>query len=180
VGEEVDLLRLSVAGDGDAFGRLIGPHLDVLRRVAYLHAPSADVDDVVQDALGKAWTQLSTLRAGAGLCSWLVSVVANTARNQSRGAGRRATWELRAVLRSEATSVRTPEDAAISGEQAHHVLTAVSCLPDEQRDVVTYRYFLDLSVSETADALQIPVGTAKSRLSRALTRLRSELEEGEP
>jgi RNA polymerase sigma-70 factor (ECF subfamily) len=168
-----------MAGDGDAFGRLVGPHLDVLRRVAYLHAPSSDIDDVIQDALGRAWTELPTLRERTGLRSWLVSVVANTARNHSRGAGRRATWELRAALRSEATTVGTPEDAAISFEQAHLVLTAVSCLPDGQRDVVTYRYFLDLSESETAEALHIPLGTAKSRLSRALTRLRRELEEGE-
>lgn len=174
MGEDSDLLRLAVAGDGEAFGRLVAPHVAVARRVAYLHAPAADIDDVVQEALSRAWRQLPTLRAGSGLRAWIVAIVANCARNHHRGAIRRANWELRDASRTVVDDA-APDEVAIDNDEAKAVLEAVERLPEGQRDVVAYRYFLDLSEAETAEALGIPIGTVKSRLSRAMTGLRTEL-----
>jgi RNA polymerase sigma-70 factor (ECF subfamily) len=60
----------------------------------------------------------------------------------------------------------------LAADQRAHLLAAVDLLPDDQRDVITCRYFLELSEEETAAALGIRRGTVKSRTARALERLR--------
>jgi RNA polymerase sigma factor (sigma-70 family) len=66
---------------------------------------------------------------------------------------------------------------AIDREARENVVAALNRLRERDRLVITYRYFLDLSEEEMAAVLECPRGTVKSRLSRALEHLRSELEE---
>ena len=70
------------------------------------------------------------------------------------------------------------EAAALAAEERQHLLRLVNELSDEDRLVIVSRYFLELSGEETAAALAIPEGTVKSRLSRALARLRDRVGEG--
>jgi len=69
----------------------------------------------------------------------------------------------------------SPEDAAVAAAERQQLLAAVERLPDDQRLAVACRYLLQLSELETAHVLAVPSGTVKSRLSRALDRLREEL-----
>jgi len=71
----------------------------------------------------------------------------------------------------------SPEAALVSAEQRRELLAAVDRLGDDHRLVLSCRFFLDLSEEETAAALGVRRGTVKSRLSRALERLRAELQE---
>ena len=64
------------------------------------------------------------------------------------------------------------EDTAVARDQQARLLVAVTALPDRDREIVALRYFAGLSEAETSTALECPVGTVKSRLSRALERLR--------
>jgi RNA polymerase sigma-70 factor (ECF subfamily) len=70
----------------------------------------------------------------------------------------------------------SPELEALAGETRDEVRAALGRLRDEERLVVTCRFLLDLSEAETAAALGLPAGTVKSRLHRALRRLRADLE----
>jgi RNA polymerase sigma-70 factor (ECF subfamily) len=74
-------------------------------------------------------------------------------------------------------AVPSPEAALLAGELRRRLLEAVERLSDEHRDAIACRYFLELSEDETAAALGVRRGTVKSRLSRALERLREELGE---
>jgi RNA polymerase sigma-70 factor (ECF subfamily) len=69
----------------------------------------------------------------------------------------------------------SPEDTALDGERSSELLAAVNSLPEEHRLVIACRYFLELSEHETAAALGIRHGTVKSRLARALARLREQM-----
>ena len=69
----------------------------------------------------------------------------------------------------------SPEAAVLAAERRTALLDAIRRLPDADREVVSFRYLLELSEAETAAALDVPVGTAKSRLSRAMDRLRATL-----
>jgi RNA polymerase sigma-70 factor (ECF subfamily) len=69
----------------------------------------------------------------------------------------------------------SPESAVLADETRSTLLAAINGLRDEDREVIGARYFLDLSEAETAEALGLPKGTVKSRLSRALDRLRAQL-----
>jgi RNA polymerase sigma-70 factor (ECF subfamily) len=73
----------------------------------------------------------------------------------------------------------TPEAVALAHDEAVRVQTALAELPDHQREVVVLRYYQELALTEIAGALNIPVGTVKSRLSLGLRRLRSRLMEEE-
>jgi RNA polymerase sigma factor (sigma-70 family) len=72
----------------------------------------------------------------------------------------------------------SPEAAVLAAERRHAVASALAALPDRQRDVVACRYLLGLSEAETATVLGLRRGTVKSRLNRAIDRLRSRLAEG--
>jgi RNA polymerase sigma-70 factor (ECF subfamily) len=71
----------------------------------------------------------------------------------------------------------SPEAATVAAEDSARLLGLVNGLSEEDRLVITSRYFLELSSEETATVLGLPEGTVKSRLSRALTRLRGRVEE---
>jgi RNA polymerase sigma factor (sigma-70 family) len=108
----------------------------------------------------------------------LLRIVANEAKNRRRAAGRREALTLRAAAEVRpGDAVPSPEAALLAGEERERLLAAVERLSDEHRDAIACRYFLELSEDETAAALGIRRGTVKSRLARALERLRDELGE---
>ena len=91
--------------------------------------------------------------------------------------GRRAGLALRvAEERRPDDAVPSPEAALLDSEQRDQLLAAIERLPEASREAIACRYLLDLSEEETAAALDCPRGTVKSRVSRALERLRAELE----
>lgn len=148
-------------------------HQQVAFRAAYLVTGSAaEAEDAAQDAFVKAWQALPRFREGAPFRPWLLSIVTNEARNRRRHAGRQAALALRAVEPPPAGV----DEATATRDEEQRVVAAVAAMSEDDRLVIGYRYFLDLSEEETAEALDIPRGTVKSRLSRALGRLREQLE----
>ena len=164
-----------------AYEELVRRHQDVAVRTAHLIAPDGDAEDACQEAFLKAHAALGRFRPGSPFRPWLLRIVANEARNRRRSAGRRTGLVLRAAEdRPSNDAAPSPESAVLAHESRTALLAAVNRLRDEDREVIGARYFLELSESETADALRIPRGTVKSRLSRALARLRDALTAGEP
>lgn len=159
-----------------AYEELVRRYQEVAVRTAHLIAPSADAEDAAQDGFVKAWVALPRFRLGAPFRPWLLQIVANEARNRRRSAGRREGLATRATAdRPSGDAAPSPEAAALLAERRSALLAALNRLRDEDREVIAARYFLDLSEAESADVLRIPRGTVKSRLSRALGRLRDEL-----
>jgi RNA polymerase sigma-70 factor (ECF subfamily) len=108
----------------------------------------------------------------------LLRIVANEARNRRRSAGRRTALALRAAAAGDAApgdAAPSPEAASVSAERRRELLDALNRLGEDHRLVLACRYFLDLSEDETAAALGVRRGTVKSRLARALDRLRAEM-----
>ncbi len=121
----------------------------------------------------KAWQAIGRFRGDAPFLPWLLRIVANQTRNEVRSRKRRDARALRALEPAGARADPTADAEAHERDAA--VLAAVRSLRTEERDVVVCRWFLGLSEQETASTLGIPRGTAKSRASRALTRLRAGL-----
>ena len=158
-----------------AYEELVRRHQAVALRTAHLFAPDGDADDAVQEAFVKAHVALGRFRAGAPFRPWLLRIVANEARNRRRSAGRRAALALRSEDRRPDDAAPSPESAVLADERRRWLLAGINDLRDEDRDVITARYFLELSEAEAAAVLGLPRGTVKSRLSRALARLRERL-----
>ena len=148
-------------------------------RTAYLITGDAsDAEDAAQEAFVKAYRALDRFRTGAPFRPWLLAIVANEARNRRRAAGRRTSLALRAAEQGPPeTSSPSPETAVVAAERRAELLVAVEGLREADRLAIACRYFLGLSEEETAAALGCAPGTVKSRLSRALGRLRKKMAE---
>jgi RNA polymerase sigma factor (sigma-70 family) len=168
------LVERARRGDQDAYGELVTRYQALAARVAYvITASSAEAEDVAQDAFVKAYYALDRFREGAPFRPWLLRIVANEAKNRTAAAGRRPTVELGTVAdRASGETALSPEDAAVAGDLRRGLIAAMGKLREDDRLVLQYRYFLDLSEVEMAAALGVARGTVKSRLSRAMTRLR--------
>ncbi len=171
---ESGLVERARRGDQDAYGELVTRYQALAARVAYvITASSAEAEDVTQDAFVKAYYALDRFRDGAPFRPWLLRIVANEAKNRKAAAARRPTLELSAAAdRASGETALSPEAAAVASDVRAGLLTAIHRLREEDRLVLSYRYFLDLSETEMAAVLGIARGTVKSRLSRAMARLR--------
>jgi RNA polymerase sigma-70 factor (ECF subfamily) len=178
---EVELVARARAGETAAFGDLVTMHEETAFRVAYLIVRDADdAADAVQEGFVKAYRALGRFRPEAPFRPWLLEIVANTARNRRRAAGRREHLRWRAERAATAVPpVSSPEAAVVGEEGRRAVLEAVNALAENDRLVIAARYFLDLSEAETAALLGVARGTVKSRLSRARDRLARILREQE-
>jgi RNA polymerase sigma factor (sigma-70 family) len=175
-----ELVERARAGDAGAYATLVRDHEEIAFRTAYLiTGNAADAEDAAQEGFVKAHRALRRFRAGEPLRPWLLTIVANEARNQRRSAGRRAALALRAAgeQHPSGAAAHSPEPALLAGERRAALLGALGRLREDDRLVIGCRYLLDLSEAETAATLGIRPGTVKSRLSRSLERLRDELGE---
>jgi RNA polymerase sigma factor (sigma-70 family) len=176
--QESELVERARAGDPDAYAALVRGHEEIAFRTAYLiTGNAADAEDAAQDGFVKAYRALPRFRSGEPLRPWLLTIVANEARNRRRSAGRRAALALRAAGEERPTgeAAPSPEAALLAGERRAALLGALGRLREDDRLVIGCRYLLELSEAETAAALGVRPGTVKSRLSRSLERLREEL-----
>ncbi len=146
-----------------SFDEFYRTRFEGLARLGFLLVGSAHrADELAQDACEQVlrrWNQIENPAAYARLAVL----------NGARSAGRRRRVE-----------ARTPGDArpdAVLGPEAVAVRTALAQLPRRQREIVVLRYWADLPLQTIADELDVPLGTVKSHLHRALKTLHSTLEE---
>lgn len=173
---EGDLIERARHGDVSAFESLVRAHQAIAFRTAWVASGGADdAEDAAQEGFMKAFAALPRFRADAPFRPWLLAIVANEARNRRRSANRREALALRApeAAAGAAAFEPSPEDVILATERRTALLEALQRLSDADREMISYRFLLELSEAETAAALDIPVGTAKSRLSRAMDRLRA-------
>jgi RNA polymerase sigma factor (sigma-70 family) len=172
--EDAKLAELAREGDTAAYEKLVRIHQTVAFRAAYLVTGDAqEAEDATQEAFVKAYRALGRFRRGSPFRPWLLTIVANEARNRRRSAGRRASLTLRAAQEGPSFSTAvSPESAVVAAERREELLSRLGALSEDDRVVISCRYFLELSEAETAATLGCARGTVKSRLSRALVRLR--------
>ena len=166
-----------------AYGELVRLHEGVAFRAAYLASGDAALaEDAAQEGFIKAYRSLGRFRAGSRFRPWLLTIVANEARNARKAARRRGRLAEEFVENRllYGDTVRSPESAALGQESARSVLEAISRLKQSDQLAIHMRYFLDLSEVEMADAMACRPGTVKSRLSRATGRLREMIERNYP
>jgi RNA polymerase sigma factor (sigma-70 family) len=176
--EDAELFARAQRGNVDAYEEIVQRYQQLAFRTAYVITRSAaEAEEAAQDAFVKAYRALGSFRTGAEPRPWLLRIVANEARNRVRSAGRRQRLELRlAEGFRPGDAAPSPEAAAVEADERRRLIGLVNELDENDRQVIASRYFLELNSEETAAALGIPEGTVKSRLSRALNRLREKVE----
>jgi RNA polymerase sigma-70 factor, ECF subfamily len=170
--DESTLVRHAANGDAAAWEPLVQTHQEAVFRLSYLLLGDPDdAEDVAQETFLRAWNHLKHFDPTRPLRPWLLSIASNLASNRRRSAGRYFAALTRAFRREPASSTSIEEKSAEHME-ANNLWKAVKNLSVPDQQIIYLRYFLDLPVAETAQALQVAEGTVKSRLSRALERLR--------
>lgn len=177
--DDDELVERARQGDIGAYDSLVRRHQALAVRVAYLLCGD-DAEDAAQEAFVKAWRSLGRFRESAAFRPWLLKIVANEARNRRRSGARRVRLALRSAEdRPSVDAAPSAEEVVLGTERRRELLDAVNRLPPRDFDVVGCRHLLGLSEADTAAVLGWPRGTVKSRLARALGRLRTDLAEAQ-
>ena len=166
--DQTGLVERASQGDHEAFGVLVGAHLARLDTAARLILRDPELArDAVQEATLRAWKHLRGLRDPGRFDAWLHRLTVNACLDLARKRQNR-------VFEVELTPLHDAQapDATSGVADALYIQRMLAALDPPQRAVVVLHYYLDLSLPETAAALSIPVGTAKSRLNRALAAMR--------
>jgi RNA polymerase sigma factor (sigma-70 family) len=176
-----ELWAAAVDGDAEAFGALFERHSRAVYNFAFRSTANwAAAEDAASEVFLTAWRRRSevvfTTESGSVL-PWLLGVAANQLRNQRRSGRRAAT----ALFRLDAKEVQPDYSDEIVGRLADEarmaeVQAVVEQLPEHERDVLALCAWAGLDYDEAAIALAVPVGTVRSRLSRARTHLRELVE----
>jgi RNA polymerase sigma factor (sigma-70 family) len=176
--EDADLARRAGRGQVEAYEELVRRYQGLAHRTAYVVTGSAaDAEDAAQAAFVKAWYAMERFDPERPFRPWLLRIVANEAKNRRRAGARHAALELEAVG-ERPPEAPSPEEESLAEERRAALLRAVNGLRPDDRLVIAYRYFMELSESEMAEVMGVAPGTVKSRLSRALGRLRKALARG--
>ena len=167
---QAELVDRARSGDREAFAVLAGGAVDRLYGIARHILRDAELaEDATQEALVRAWRDLPALRDAERFDAWLYRLLVNACADVGR---RRRRW------RAEITVVSTEPselDRATELADRDELERGLRRLTDAQRSVLILSFYIGLSPGELADALDIPVGTAKSRLHYAIDALRAAL-----
>ena len=165
---QTELVDRARRGDREAFSVLAGGAVDRVYAIARLVLRDTDLaEDATQEALVRAWRDLPTLRDVERFDAWLYRLTVRACADVGR---RRRRWraELTVVAGEPAESDRTAELA-----DRDQIERGLRRLNEAQRTILVLTYYVGLSPTEAAEALDIPVGTAKSRLHYAIDSLRA-------
>jgi len=165
-----DLIARARAGDKNAFEQLLRPMVAPAARLAYgMLQDRAAAEDVVQEAALKAWRRLRSLRPGSDFGPWFLGIAAN----QCRSLRRTRWWSVLRFEQVHSPAAQGTEDATVRGADMRRALQR---LPDGQRAAILLHFYLDLPLETVAAVLGISVSGAKSRVNRALKRMRRGLD----
>lgn len=176
----------SLPGDDDGFAAEALAHLNSLYGTALRLTRDADAaQDLVQDTFLKAFRAEGRFAPGTNLKAWLYTILHNTWRNRRRDRARsRLEFDSEAVNQA-AESAGTapplsgsPEDVLVQGVMDEDLRLALEALPEAFREAVWMRDVEELSYQDIADALQVPIGTVMSRISRGRKQLFARLSAG--
>jgi RNA polymerase sigma-70 factor (ECF subfamily) len=168
----LDLVIRARDGDLDAFESLVYEHTPTAYRLAASIAGESLAGDVVQDSFLAAWRELPHLRDPARFGQWLHRIVVNRSRSILRA--RRGVREIPVNSLHDA-SLRAEVDGLVVAEARAVVASSFKRLSLDQRTLLGLHYAVGLSIREVAAILEIPVGTAKSRLAATLASLRDDI-----
>lgn len=183
-GTDQAIVERVLEGDVEAFGVLVDRYQDRIYSAVrnYVSNPD-DATDIAQDAFVKAYSKIRSFDAGSAFYTWLYRIAVNTAIDYLRKRKSRPTDSLEDEKFTEigfepaSRDVRTdPERVATASEQKAVLRSGIDRLSHKLRSVLVLHDVEGLSQEEVAEILKIPVGTVKSRVSRARAELRSLLE----
>jgi RNA polymerase sigma-70 factor (ECF subfamily) len=169
-------------GDVNAFETIFRQHEKLVFRTAYLITGNREAaEDVLQEVFGQVWRFRHTYDPNKGkLTTWLHHITVNECSRKKTGKTTAAiSIEARGVDLPDMKHQSQPEETSITKEEYDRLLKVMEALDTKHSSVLVLRYFNDLSYQEIAKALEITLGTVKSRLNQSLKYLKEQMSLGE-
>jgi RNA polymerase sigma-70 factor (ECF subfamily) len=176
--DDVDLVIAIAGGDREALALIYDRHCPAMLAVGLrIVRDRGEAEEILHDVFLEAWKRAGDYDPARGTVrTWLMLRMRSRCLDYVKSAGRSRTKPAGAALEAFAGSVEHGGSAVVDG---HKVRGALAQLPEDQRVILELGYFSGLSCSEMAEHLEIPIGTVKSRLHAALSKLRSVFAVGE-
>ncbi len=175
---EAQQIRLARQGDQAAWEALMRAHQEPVFRLAYLLLGDPDeAEDIAQETFLRAYKTLKRFDTERPLRPWLLRIASNLAHNRHRSLGRYMATLTR-FARQDPDGIK--QTSFKPDDEGQALWQAVRKMAKPFQEVVYLRYFLEMSENEMVDALDVPAGTVKSRLHRALSKLRGIIEREYP
>ncbi len=179
--DPADLVRLAISGRTQAVEQLVDLYAPRLYGLLYRMTGSApDAEDLLQETLIKMLRALGNYRESGRFEPWLFSIAANLARDWLRRQGRSlvaaAPGTAERTEMTVASEVPGVDERLVQAEQVDQLQKALAELSEAERQVISLRFFSDLSFKEIAAALDVPLGTALARAHRGLKHLKARLQ----
>lgn len=169
---ESSLVVAAQAGDAMSFETLVRRHIDRMYGAARLMLRDVDLaEDAVQHALVRAWRDLRSLRDPERFGPWLQKLLVRACYDEAR---RRRRWVGDVRVLQPLAERFAGDDEALSDRD--EIGRALQALTPEHRAILVLHFYLDLTPAEIASRLDVPPGTARSRLHYALAALRGALD----
>jgi RNA polymerase sigma-70 factor, ECF subfamily len=174
--DEYLLVRVA-NGDREAFAALFMKYAARVKSyLIRLGAAPAAAEDLAQDAMVSVWRRASSFDAAKAKAStWIFVIARNSWIDRLRR--EKVALAYRETADEPAGSTEAPDDAAVRIQAEASIGAALDILSEEQKQVVRLSFFEDAPHSEIAERLSLPLGTVKSRLRLALSKLRAHLEQ---
>jgi len=177
-----DLTKNWQKGDMVAFETLFRQYEKLVFKTAYLITGNREAaEDILQEVFISVWRSRHTYDPSKGkLTTWLHRITVNQcSREKARKAPAAVSLEEKDIDLPEMKYKSQPEDMLVNKMEYDRLLRAMDALDVKHRSVLVLRYFNDLSYQEIAEALEIPLGTVKSRLNQLLKYLKEQMNPGE-
>ena len=166
------VIQQAMTGDKSAFSKLVWRYKDHIANIAFgVVGNSQDAEDIAQEAFLKAYLSIGRLTSANAFYRWLVKITVNLSIDKKTANALRRAQPLESSLLFSSPA-QSPERVTEQREQQQLVLAALERLTLEQRTVLVLREFQELPYEEIAQILNVPLGTVKSRISAARSRLR--------
>lgn len=178
--DERSVIARAKRGDRAAFGELVRAHQRRAYAAAYAIVGNRDeAVDLAQDAFVRAYRAMGRFDANMPFYPWLHKIVRNLCLNHLKRRGRRGETSLDALV-EQGFDVQEPGDdpleAAEAGDLREQIRAAMAELSPAQAEILRLRHMVELSYTEIAECLGVPIGTVMSRLHAARKALRAALE----
>ncbi len=183
--DDKDLVARCQQGSRDAFDELIRRYQRRVYTFAYrLTGNADDASDIAADTFVRLYTSIASFRGESSFATWLFRVVTNIYLDSRKRQRVRQTQSLDEMIELEESTVQrqiedtgpTPHEVAEDHERTAALQAAITSLPEFQRTMVVMYHVNGMAYEEIAEALDLPIGTVKSRLNRARQALRRKLE----
>ncbi|PGS53443.1 RNA polymerase sigma factor [Bacillus sp. AFS041924] len=162
--------------DKDRLEVLFNKHSSLVYRTAYfLTKSSAMADDITQETFIRIIKKIHLYDSTKQIEPWIYRITVNITRNMIRKQKIKKLFGMNPIAPLE----NSVEQSILQTEMEDQLWKEINLLPQKSKEVIILHYYLELKLDEVSDSLNIPIGTCKSRLNYALTKLRSRLSKNE-